>query len=96
MPSTALAALLRDLREDRGTSLRAAAKDLGVDPSYLSRVERGSKTASPAILERAASYYDIPPDRLAAAAGDVPADVLAILRENPELIEQIRREHGSR
>jgi transcriptional regulator with XRE-family HTH domain len=95
MSSKALSDLLRDLREDRGTSLRAAARDLGVDPSYLSRVERGSKSVSAAVLDRAARYYDVPREQFVTAAGDLPEDVLEILRANPGLVAQIRSEYGA-
>jgi transcriptional regulator with XRE-family HTH domain len=90
-----LAELLRDLRETRGASLRAAARDLGVDPSYLSRLERGEKPASPGVLERAARYYQVEQEELALAAGALPQDVVQILRDHPELIERLRAEYGS-
>jgi transcriptional regulator with XRE-family HTH domain len=96
MASKALADLLRDLREGAGTSLREAARDLGVDPSYLSRVERGRKRPSAAILDRAASYYDVPRDGFSTADGELPPDIIEILRENPDLISRIRSEYGQR
>ena len=40
------AALLRQARLARGLSLRAAARLLGVDPGYLSRLERGQRRPS--------------------------------------------------
>jgi transcriptional regulator with XRE-family HTH domain len=94
MPTRPLSELLRELREERGSSLRTAAKDLGVDPSYLSRLERGEKAASPQMLRKAASYYEVPEEELALAEGKLPADVVGILREHPELIDRIRSEYG--
>ena len=48
-----VADVLRRAREANGQSLRGAAKELGVDPSYLSRVESGERTPSPGLRERA-------------------------------------------
>ena len=96
METRPLSELLRELREERGASLRAAAKDLGVDPSYLSRLERGAKPASPQLLRKAAQYYEVPEEELALAEGKLPADIVDILRAHPNLIERIRSEYGSK
>lgn len=90
-----LASLLRELREQQGWSLRRAARDLGVDPAHLSRLERGAKPASDQVLERAAQYYDVSLEELERARGELPSDVVAILLNNPEIIEQLRARHGS-
>jgi transcriptional regulator with XRE-family HTH domain len=94
MATRPLAELLRELRETRGTSLRAAARELGVDPSYLSRIERGKKPPSDSVLDRAANYYDIPRASFPSANGDLPADIVAILTEHPELVIKLRRDYG--
>lgn len=96
METRPLSELLRELREERGASLRGAARDLGVDPSYLSRLERGEKPASPELLRRAAEYYEVPEEGLALAEGKLPTDVIDILRAHPDLIERIRSEYGSK
>jgi transcriptional regulator with XRE-family HTH domain len=86
--------LLRELREARGESLRKAARELGVAPSYLSRIERGEKTPSAELRTRVAKYYEIEPDVLALADGAIPPDIVRILTEHPELIDRIRAEYG--
>jgi transcriptional regulator with XRE-family HTH domain len=96
MASKELAELLREVRESKGVSLRGAARELRVDASYLSRVERGGQNASSAVLERAASYYELPRERLQLAAGELPADIVEILRAHPEIVEQLRKSYGSR
>jgi transcriptional regulator with XRE-family HTH domain len=93
--ATSLHEILRDLRESRGQSLREAARDLEVDPAYLSRIERGTKPASPAVLERASAYYNVPEELLSLSRGVVPADVTAILQSHPELLDELRRRYGS-
>ncbi len=96
MTTQPLSTLLRELRERQGASLRAVARELHVDPAYLSRLERGQKPASDRVLERAANYYDVPVEQLTMARGELPADVVAILVERPDLIEKLRNEYGRR
>jgi transcriptional regulator with XRE-family HTH domain len=90
-----VAQLLRRIRTERGVSVREVARKVGVDPSYVSRVERGEKHASPTFRQRLAEHYDLPPDDLALAAGQVPADIAAILRAHPEVLAELRERFGS-
>lgn len=92
----ALTNLLRDLRESNGKTLRQAAKDLDVNPAYLSRVERGEKPASRAIQHRLAAYYEVEPEVIEVASGELPADVVRILQANPDAIDLLREQYGSR
>jgi transcriptional regulator with XRE-family HTH domain len=92
--ATSLHELLRGLRESKGQSLRDAARDLAVDPAYLSRIERGTKPASSAVLERASVYYDVPEELLALSRGIVPTDITGILQSYPELLPELRSRYG--
>ena len=87
--------MLRDLRESNGKTLRQAAKDLKVNPAYLSRVERGEKPASRSIQNRLAAYYEVEPEVIEVASGELPADIVQILQDNPAAIEVLRRQYGS-
>ena len=89
-----VAKLLREIRARRGVSVREVARQVGVDPSYVSRVERGEKQASPAFRQRLADHYNVPTDDLELAAGEVPADVAAILRAHPEVLAELRERFG--
>lgn len=82
--------LLRELREQQGQSLRQAARALDVNPAHLSRVERGEKPASQAMLARAAQYYAIPQELLALSRGQVPEDIVRLLQTHPELVDELR------
>ena len=84
--------LLRRAREERHESLRQAAASLTVAPSHLSRLERGEKGASEELLRRAARYYGLKPSEL--GASDIPDDIRRILRERPELVNEIRERYG--
>jgi hypothetical protein len=92
--SPAVGHLLRQLRTERGQSLRGAARDLGVDPSYLSKVERGQKPLPEALKRAVGDYYDADPDELDVASGEFPADIARILAEHPEAIEELRKRYG--
>jgi transcriptional regulator with XRE-family HTH domain len=90
-----LSVLLRELREEQGASLRDAARALGVDASYLSRLERGQKPVSSGVLSRASTLYNVSEEVLALAEGRVPADVVRILQTHPEVIPELRERYGS-
>lgn len=94
METRPLASLLRELREKQGTSLRGAARDLGVDPAHLSRLERGQKPPSDQVLERASRYYDVSLEELERARGELPSDVVALILSNPEIIDELRSRYG--
>jgi transcriptional regulator with XRE-family HTH domain len=51
---------IRDLREAKPLGLRKLADLAGVHRSYLSRLERGIKGASPETLVRIAGVLDVP------------------------------------
>ena len=88
--------LLRELREAQGRSLRGAASDLSVAPSYLSRLERGERGYSDEVRERISSYYGVSSELLALMEGIVPTDIIAILKQHPEELTRLRREYGER
>ena len=90
-----IGSLLRELRAERGSSLRAAARDLGVDASYLSKVERGQKPLPEDLRDRAAVYYETDAERLAIAEGQIPSDILRILADHPEALEELRLRYAA-
>ena len=80
-------------RHDRRFSLRQVAGRVGVEPAYLSKVERG-ETAPPseATTVRLARELGQDPDMLLALAGKVSGDVQAIVRRRPELFAALIRQ----
>jgi transcriptional regulator with XRE-family HTH domain len=84
------ARLLRQLRQERGQSLRIAAAELGVAASHLSRLERGEKSPSGELRRRAAKYYGITEDLIALDEGRAPEDIIDILRAHPEVVDELR------
>lgn len=89
---------LRERRErlrehDRRYSVRKVAERVGVQPSYLSKVERG-EVAPPSedTLVRLARELAVEPDLLLAMAGKVSSDLLEVIRRRPLLFAQLIRE----
>ena len=82
------------LREqDRRYSLRQVAERVGIEPSYLSKVERG-EVAPPSeeTIQRLAKELDLDPDALLALAGKVSSDLREVIRRRPELFGRLIRE----
>jgi len=82
------------LREtDRRFSLRQVAMRIGVEPAYLSKVERG-ETAPPseATIRRLADELGEDHDLMLALAGKVSSDLQAAIRKRPRLFAELIRE----
>jgi transcriptional regulator with XRE-family HTH domain len=89
--------ILRQLRSARGQGIKSLAPELGVDYSYLSKLENHTIMPSPELVGRVAQYFDYDRDQLLLSAGKVPDEILAILRENPkEALEYLRGRFGAK
>jgi transcriptional regulator with XRE-family HTH domain len=81
------------LAGDGRFSLRRVAAGVGVEPSYLSKVERGEQPPpSEKTVVALARALDEDPDVLLALAGKVSADLQQIIRKRPKLFAQLIRE----
>ena len=79
--------------QDRAYSVRQVAARMGVEPSYLSKVERGHEAPpSEAKIRALARELDEDPDALLAMAGKVAADLQEAIRRRPRLMAQLIRE----
>lgn len=89
---------IRQRREERRAkdpafSLRKVAAAVGVEPSYLSKVERGEQPPPSEETVRAlAQTLGEDPDVLLALAGKVSSDLLAIIRKRPRLFAELIRQ----
>jgi transcriptional regulator with XRE-family HTH domain len=80
-------------RRDRSYSVRQVAQRIGVEPSYLSKVERGEVAPpSEATVCRLAAELDENADLLLAMAGKVSSDLQEAIRKRPELFAELIRE----
>ena len=89
---------VRDRREalragDRSFSVRGLAARIGVEPSYLSKVER-EEVAPPseATIARLAEALGEDPDVLLALAGKVSSDLQSVIRQRPQLFAELIRQ----
>ena len=89
---------LRQRREalrahDARYSVRQVAARIGVQPSYLSKVERGEQPPpSEATIVALAGELGEDPDVLLALAGKVSSDLQRIIRQRPKMFAQLIRQ----
>lgn len=80
-------------RTDPSYSLRRVAERVGLEPSYLSKIERDLvPPPSEAALVRLAGELRVEPDVLLAMAGKVSSDLKEAIRKRPVLFGQLIRE----
>jgi transcriptional regulator with XRE-family HTH domain len=90
-------AYIRELREsllqtDRRFSLRQVAQRLGVQPAYLSQVERGNVAPpSEGTTRRLAEALGEDPDVVLALAGKVSEDLQDVIRRRPKIFAELLR-----
>ncbi len=78
---------------DSAMSVRAVAGRIGVEPSYLSKVERGqTPPPSEAKIVALAAELGEDPDLLLALAGKVSSDLQAVILRRPVLFAELIRQ----
>jgi transcriptional regulator with XRE-family HTH domain len=83
----------KQLREGNAFSLRQLAGRIGVEPSYLSKIERGLEPRPSEATTRAlALELGEDEDILLAMAGKVSGDLQAIICKRPQVFAQLIRE----
>src|SRR5262245_37142248 len=83
----------KQAREGNSFSLRQVAERIGVEPSYLSKIERGLEPRPSEQTTRAlAEALGEDPDALLAMAGKVSQDLQEIIRKRPRLFAELIRE----
>lgn len=90
---------LRSIRRSKGLSIRRLADGIGVNPSYVSRVERGLCPPSRPFLVRVASELDASEPHLFSLAGFMPQQWAASVTEQafggpPNTIQEISLSFG--
>ena len=89
---------VREIRErlredDRRYSVRQVAGRVGIEPAYLSKIERGEVAPpSEATTVRLAKELGEDSDVMLALAGKVSADLQAIIRKRPRLFANLIRQ----
>lgn len=82
---------LRELRKQRNLSQRELAALVGIDFTYLSKIEVGNMAPpSEAVIRKLARALGADEDELINLAGKVPKELKAVLGENPQAVELLR------
>ena len=92
-----LGSYIRERREtlragNKSFSLRQVAQRIEVEPSFLSKVERGREVPSELKIRRLAEELGANSDVLLALAGKVSGDLQQVIRKRPELFAQVIRD----
>ncbi len=80
-------------KTDKRFSLRQVATRVGMEPSYLSKIERG--LPAPLSEEKTVALaidLNLNPDVLLALSGKISADIKAIIQKRPELFAELIRQ----
>ena len=78
---------------DRRFSVRQTAQRIGVEPAYLSKIERDLvPPPSEATIRRLADDLELDTDVLLAMAGKVSTDLQEIIRKRPQLFADLLRQ----
>lgn len=79
--------------EDPQFSVRRLAARVGIEPSYLSKIERAEQPPpSEKTVVALAKELGEDPDMLLALAGKISSDLAQIIRKRPQLFSQLIRE----
>ena len=78
--------------DDPAFSLRQVAERIGVQPSYLSQLERGNERPSEDTVVRLADELGIDRDLLLAMAGKVSTELQEVILRRPRLFADLLRE----
>lgn len=90
--SVAFGKRVRQLREYRGLSQRDFAERVGVDFTYISKIEHGAMAApSEDVIRKMADTLNEFPDDLIELSAKAPLDWGDVLEDNPRLVKLLRR-----
>ncbi len=80
-------------KSDASFSVRQVAVRVGIEPAYLSKIERGEQAPpSEETIRRLAAELGEDPDVLLAMAGKVSKELQAIIRKRPQLFASLIRQ----
>jgi transcriptional regulator with XRE-family HTH domain len=81
--SMAFGNLLRELRQKQKVGIKQVARDLGVNYTYLSKLENEKAKPSQHFVEKIADYFGCDKDLLCIAADKIPEDAMEAIRRQP-------------
>ena len=89
--------LLKHLRNKKGVSIKKLASEVGLNYTYISKLENAKVKPSLKVIDKFSYYFDYGTEELMIAAGKIPKDIEKILKNNPkEAIKYLRSKFGDR
>ena len=87
--------LLKDLRTKKGKSIKKLASEVGLNYTYISKLENAKVKPSLKVIDKFSYYFNYSTEELMIAAGKIPKDIEKILKGNPkEAIRYLRSKFG--
>lgn len=87
--------LLKDLRVKKGVSIKKMAKEVGINYTYISKLENSKVHPSSKVVGKFSKYLKYDSDELLISAGKIPKDIEQILINNPrETVKYLRSKFG--
>ncbi len=88
--------ILKNLRNKKGISIKKLAPEVGLDYTYLSKLENSKVNPSNEVIEKFSHYFNFDLDQLSISAGKVPEDIKDILMNNSkEAVGLLRKRFGN-
>jgi len=83
--------LLKDLRIKKGKSIKTLGQELGLNYTYISKLENSKVSPSIKSIEKFSRYFKYNSEELLLSAGKIPQDIEDILKNHPrEAIDYLR------
>jgi transcriptional regulator with XRE-family HTH domain len=83
---------IRDLRKKLGLSQRDLADRVGIDFTYLSKIENNrADPPSEEVIKKLAKELGTDSDELVVLAGKIPSDLARVLAQHPEQLRFLRQ-----
>ena len=87
--------LLKNLRVQKGVGIKKMAKEVGLNYTYISKLENSKVYPSSKVLKKFSKYLKYDSDELMISAGKIPKDIEQILMNNPkEAVKYLRSKFG--
>jgi len=94
MEAEEFGAKLRELRQQLGLTLRELADKVGIDFTYLSKIENGVlPPPSEKVISKLAEVLGADKDELTILAGRIPSDIAPVLK-NRKTLQRLRAQHA--
>ena len=82
---------IREVRKDKGLTLRKAAAELGIPPSYLSDIENSRRLPSEKVMKRITEVLGIPGSELQLLDGRIDPDLKRWAEGQPKVRHLLRK-----